>query len=49
MRKTKEIAFELEIESTGFVGDYRKRLVLVIRNREAQPTILAREEAPIDP
>ncbi|MEM0896794.1 MAG: hypothetical protein AAGJ79_07890 [Verrucomicrobiota bacterium] len=39
----------VRIESTGFVGDYRKRLVLVIRNREAQPTILAREEAPIDP
>ena len=35
------------IESTATVGDFRKRIVLVLRQRTAQPQILVREEVPI--
>lgn len=34
----------VRIESTGIIGDYRKTVVLVVRNRESQPVILTREE-----
>ncbi|MFT4641843.1 MAG: general secretion pathway protein K [Verrucomicrobiales bacterium] len=34
----------VRIESTGTVGDYRKQIVLVLRNRESNPVILNREE-----
>ena len=34
----------LRIESTGYVGEYLKTVVLVVRNRESNPIILAREE-----
>lgn len=34
----------VRIESLGQVGDYQKRIVLVIRNRESNPQILNREE-----
>lgn len=34
----------MRVESTGIVGDYMKTVVLVVRNREAQPIILSREE-----
>ncbi len=35
------------IESTATVGDYRKRIVLVLRNRTNNPQILHREEVPL--
>ena len=35
------------IVSTATVGDFRKRIVLVLRQRTAQPQILVREEVPI--
>lgn len=35
------------IECEATVGDYRKRVVLVVRNRTGQPQILSREEIPI--
>ena len=38
----------VRIESTGFVGSFRRKLVLVIRNRESTPVILSREEIPLD-
>ncbi len=34
----------LRVESTGYVADYLKTIVLVVRNRESDPIILAREE-----
>ena len=34
----------VRIESTGIFGDYRRKLVVVIRNRGARPALLAREE-----
>ena len=34
----------LRVESTGYVGNYLKTIVLVVRNRESEPIILAREE-----
>jgi len=37
----------VRIESTGWVGDYRRRLVLVVRNLESRPVILSREEEPV--
>jgi hypothetical protein len=37
----------VHIESVATVGDYRKRVVLVVRNRNANPQILAREEVPL--
>ena len=35
------------IECTATVGDYRKRVVLVVRGRTGQPQILSREEMPL--
>jgi type II secretory pathway component PulK len=35
------------IECVATVGDYRKRVVLVVRGRTGQPQILSREEIPI--
>jgi general secretion pathway protein K len=35
------------IESTATVGDLRKRIVLIIRNRAQNPQILMREEVPL--
>lgn len=35
------------IESTGYIGDFKKRIMLVVRNRNNQPQILFREEAPV--
>ena len=35
------------IESTATVGDFRKRIVLVLRNRTNNPQILVREEVPL--
>jgi len=37
----------VRIESTGIIGDYRKQIQLVIRNRNSRPVILLREEVPI--
>ncbi len=34
------------IESTGTVGDFRRRIIVVVRNRQ-QPQILTREEIPL--
>lgn len=34
------------IEATGTVGDFRRRIIIVVRNRQ-QPTILTREEIPL--
>ncbi len=34
----------VRIESTGIFGDYRRRLVVVIRNRNARPALISREE-----
>ncbi len=35
------------IESTATVGDMRKRIVLIVRNRSQNPQILMREEVPL--
>jgi general secretion pathway protein K len=35
------------IESIGTVGDFRKRIVVVVRSRQGQPQILMREEIPL--
>lgn len=35
------------IESTATVGDLRKRIVLIVRNRSQNPQILMREEVPL--
>lgn len=35
------------IESTATVGDLRKRIVLIVRNRNQNPQILMREEVPL--
>ncbi len=35
------------IESIGTVGDFRKRIVVVVRSRQGQPQILMREEVPL--
>jgi general secretion pathway protein K len=35
------------IESVGTVGDFRKRIVVVVRSRQGQPQILMREEIPL--
>jgi type II secretory pathway component PulK len=37
----------VRIESTGIIGDFRKQIHLIIRNRESRPVILMREEVPI--
>ena len=37
----------VRIESTGITGDFRKQIVLVIRNRNSRPVILMREEVPV--
>jgi general secretion pathway protein K len=37
----------VHIECVATVGDYRKRVVLVVRNRTGNPQILAREEVPL--
>jgi general secretion pathway protein K len=37
----------VHIESIATVGDFRKRVVLVVRNRTGNPQILAREEVPL--
>jgi hypothetical protein len=37
----------VHIESVATVGDYRKRVVLVVRNRTGTPQILSREEVPL--
>ena len=34
----------VRIESTGIFGDYRRKLVVVIRNRNSQPALISREE-----
>ena len=36
----------VRIESTGIYGDYRRKLVVILRNRGAQPALLSREEVP---
>ena len=35
------------IESTGTVGDFRSRIIIVVRSRQGQPQILTREEVPL--
>jgi hypothetical protein len=35
------------IECVATVGDYRKRVVLIVRGRTGQPQILSREEVPL--
>ncbi|MBP7950270.1 MAG: general secretion pathway protein GspK [Verrucomicrobiales bacterium] len=35
------------IESTGTVGDFRRRIIVVVRSRQGQPQILTREELPL--
>jgi general secretion pathway protein K len=37
----------VRIESTATVGDMRKRIVLILRNRSQNPQILMREEVPL--
>ena len=37
----------VQIEVTATVGDYQKRLICVVRNRNANPQILTREEVPL--
>jgi general secretion pathway protein K len=37
----------VHIECVATVGDYRKRVVLIVRGRTAQPQILSREEVPL--
>lgn len=37
----------VHIESTATVGEYRKRVVLIVRNRTGTPQILTREEVPL--
>ena len=37
----------VRIESTGITGEFRKKIVLVIRNRNSRPVILMREEVPV--
>jgi type II secretory pathway component PulK len=37
----------IRIESTAVVGDLRKRIVLILRNRTQNPQILMREEVPL--
>ena len=37
----------VRIESTGIVGEFRKKVILVVRNRSNRPTILMREEVPV--
>ncbi len=37
----------VRIESTGWVGEHRRRLVLVVRNLESRPVILSRKEEPV--
>jgi len=37
----------MRIESTGIVGSFRSKVVLVVRNRGNRPTILMREEVPV--
>lgn len=34
----------VRIESTGIVGDFRRKLVLIIRNRGTRPALLSRQE-----
>ena len=38
----------VRIESVGRVGDYERRLVVIVRNRESRPTILSIEESPVE-
>ncbi|MFT5107669.1 MAG: general secretion pathway protein K [Verrucomicrobiales bacterium] len=38
----------VRIESTGIVGEFKKQIVLVIRNRNSRPVILLREEVPVN-
>jgi hypothetical protein len=37
----------VRIESTGYFGDFRRQLVVVLRNRSSRPALLSREEIPI--
>ena len=37
----------VRIESTGITGDFRKQIVLVVRNRDSRPVILMRAEVPV--
>ncbi len=37
----------VHIESVATVGEYRKRVVLIVRNRNGTPQILTREEVPL--
>lgn len=37
----------VHIESVATVGEYRKRVVLIVRGRNANPQILSREEVPL--
>jgi type II secretory pathway component PulK len=37
----------VHIESVATVGEYRKRVVLIVRNRTQNPQILSREEVPL--
>ncbi len=36
----------VRIESTGIYGDYRRKLMVVVRNRNSRPVLLSREEVP---
>ncbi len=36
----------VRIESTGIYGDYRRKLVVVLRNRNTRPALISREEVP---
>ena len=37
----------VHIEAIATVGEYRKRVVMIVRNRTGQPQILSREEVPL--
>ncbi|MDG2125589.1 MAG: type II secretion system protein GspK [Verrucomicrobiales bacterium] len=37
----------VRIESVGTIGDFRKKIVVVVRNRNNRPEILTREEIPL--
>lgn len=38
----------VRIESTGRMGEYRRKLVVIVRNRESRPTILSIQESPVE-
>jgi general secretion pathway protein K len=38
----------VRIESIGRVGNYQRKLTVIVRNRESRPTILSIEESPVE-